>query len=125
MIYGTIYLLDKIREKWLKTPKYNPNFVCKYVCGVWIIKVVCTQIRFKNKDAIFAANKNQIMMYSSEDLERILISESDKSLFSNRITQKMYLIVNKQIKFLTAFPLSQMNSKKLAPFLLWRGNVFN
>ena len=32
-------------------------------------------------------------------------------------------IVNKQVKFLTAFPSSQMNRTKLALAMSWRGNV--
>ena len=35
----------------------------------------------------------------------------------------MYGIVNKQVKFLTAFPSSQMNRAKLALAMSWRGNV--
>ena len=33
----------------------------------------------------------------------------------------MYEIVNKQVKFLTAFPSSQMNRAKLALTMSWRG----
>ena len=36
---------------------------------------------------------------------------------------KMYEIVNKQVKFLTAFPSSQMNRAKLALTMSWLGNV--
>ena len=35
----------------------------------------------------------------------------------------MYEIVNKQVKFLTAFPSSQMNRAKPALAMSWRGNV--
>ena len=38
---------------------------------------------------------------------------------------KMYEIVNKQVKFLTAFPSSQMSRAKLALTMSWRGNVSN
>ena len=37
--------------------------------------------------------------------------------------QKTYLIVNKQVKFLTAFPSSHMNRAKFAYAMSWRGNV--
>ena len=36
---------------------------------------------------------------------------------------KMYPIVNKQVKFLTAFPSSQMHRAKLAFAMSWIGNV--
>ena len=37
--------------------------------------------------------------------------------------QKTYPIVNKQVKFLTAFPSSQMSWVKLALAMSWQGNV--
>ena len=37
----------------------------------------------------------------------------------------MYEIVNKQVKFLTAFPSSQMNRAKFVYAMSWRGNVSN
>ena len=43
--------------------------------------------------------------------------------FAFKLMKTMYEIVNKQVKFLTAFPLSQMNSAKLALAMSWRGNV--
>ena len=39
--------------------------------------------------------------------------------------QKTYLIVNKQVKFLTAFSSNQMNRTKLALAMSWCGNVLN
>ena len=38
---------------------------------------------------------------------------------------KMYVMVNKQVKILTAFPSSQMNRAKFAYAMSWRGNVSN
>ena len=38
---------------------------------------------------------------------------------------KMYVMVNKQVKFLTAFPSSQMSRAKIALTMSWRGNVSN
>ena len=38
-------------------------------------------------------------------------------------SEEMYKIVNKQVKFLTAFPSSQMNRTKLALAMSWRGDV--
>ena len=43
--------------------------------------------------------------------------------FAFKLMKTMYEIVNKQVKFLTAFPSSQMNSAKLALAMSWRGNV--
>ena len=53
------------------------------------------------------------------------ISENYESLRSDCRAKKMYLIVNKQVKFLTAFPSSQMSRAKLALAMSWRGNVSN
>ena len=53
------------------------------------------------------------------------ISENNKSLLSDCRAMKMYEIVNKQVKFLIAFPSSQMNRAKLALTMSWRGNVSN
>lgn len=51
------------------------------------------------------------------------ISENNESSLLNCRAKKMYEIVNKQVKFLTAFPSSQMNRAKLALVISWRGNV--
>ena len=51
------------------------------------------------------------------------ISENNESLLLNCRAKKMYEIVNKQVKFLTAFPSSQMNRANLALAMSWRGNV--
>ena len=41
------------------------------------------------------------------------------SAAENHVVGKMYLIVNKQVKFLTAFPSSQMSRAKLALAMSW------
>lgn len=53
------------------------------------------------------------------------ISENNESLLSDCQAKKMYEIVNKQVKFLTAFSSSQMNRAKYAYAMLWRRNVSN
>ena len=56
-------------------------------------------------------------------MPKISINERNEKIFSNCRMQKTYLIVNKQVKFLTAFPSSQMSRAKLALTMPWRGNV--
>ena len=53
------------------------------------------------------------------------ISENNESLLSDCQAKKMYEIVNKQVKFLTAFSSSQMNRAKYAYAMSWRRNVSN
>ena len=53
------------------------------------------------------------------------INERNEKIFSNCRMQKTNLIVNKQVKFLTAFSPSQMNRTKLALAISWRRNVLN
>ena len=47
------------------------------------------------------------------------------SAAENHLWVKCMPIVNKQVKFLTAFPSSQMSRAKLALTMSWRGNVSN
>ena len=54
-------------------------------------------------------------------MPKISINERNEKIFSNCRKQKTYLIVNKQVKFLTAFPSSQINIAKLAFAMSWRG----
>ena len=56
-------------------------------------------------------------------MQKFSINEHNEKIFSNCRMQKTYLIVNKQVKFLTAFPSSQMNRAKFAYAMSWRGNV--
>lgn len=41
-------LVDKIWEKGLKDPKYNPDFVRKDACGAWIIRD-----KYNDRDSIY------------------------------------------------------------------------
>ena len=56
-------------------------------------------------------------------MPKISINERNEKIFSNCRMQKTNLIVNKQVKLLTAFPSSQMNRAKLAFTMSWRGDV--
>ena len=58
-------------------------------------------------------------------MTKFSINERNEKIFSNCRMQKTYLIVNKQVKFITAFPSSQINRVKLALAMSWRGNVLN
>lgn len=59
------------------------------------------------------------------NMSKFSINEHNEKIFSNCQMQKTYLIVNKQVKFLTAFSSSQMNRAKFAYAMSWRGNVSN
>ena len=58
-------------------------------------------------------------------MPRFSINEHNEKIFSNCRMQKTYLIVNKQVKFLTAFSSSQINRAKLALSMSWCGNVLD
>ena len=65
------------------------------------------------------------LCHDEKKYETFSISENNESLLSDCRAKKMYVIVNKQVKFLTAFPSSQMSRAKLALAMSWRGNVSN
>ena len=56
-------------------------------------------------------------------MSKFSINEHNEKIFSDCRMQKTNLIVNKQVKLLTAFPSSQINRAKLALTMSWRGNV--
>lgn len=60
------------------------------------------------------------LCHGEKKYETFSISENNESLLSDCRAKKMYVIVNKQVKFLIAFPSSQMSRAKLALAMSWR-----
>ena len=56
----------------------------------------------------------KVSLHRIGNMPTFSISENNESMLLNCRAKKMSEIVNKQVKFLTAFPSSQMNRAKLA-----------